>query len=148
MEGDEDILFVAGNGENGCPIVMCEFGRYRVLDGVVYEAHDRTRDEIVALKTLLHAEANALYRFKREFRTLADTHHRNLVALHELFVDDQQCFFTMERVVGLTFLEHVRPEAGPAASDPTGDDARASGTQHPATLRGSPCAPRSIQHSQ
>lgn len=39
MEGDEDILFVAGNGENGCPIVMCEFGRYRVLDGLVYEAH-------------------------------------------------------------------------------------------------------------
>ena len=31
--------------------------------GVVYEAHDRERDEIVALKTLLHAEANALYRF-------------------------------------------------------------------------------------
>jgi serine/threonine protein kinase/tetratricopeptide (TPR) repeat protein len=111
--------------------------------GVVYEAHDRTRDEIVALKTLLHAEANALYRFKREFRTLADTHHRNLVALHELFVDDQQCFFTMERVVGLTFLEHVRPEAGPAASDPTGDDARASGTQHPATL--DPQRPEQLQ---
>lgn len=39
MEGDEDILFLAGNGEDGCPIVMCEFGRYRVLDDSVYEAH-------------------------------------------------------------------------------------------------------------
>ncbi len=37
--GDEDILFVAGNGETGCPLVMCEFGRFRVLDGVVHEAH-------------------------------------------------------------------------------------------------------------
>ena len=90
--------------------------------GVVYEAHDRERDEIVALKTLLHAEANALYRFKREFRTLADTQHRNLVALHELFVADHQCFFTMERVVGLTFLEHVRPEAIPSPIDLTGEE--------------------------
>ncbi|HEY0136726.1 MAG TPA: protein kinase, partial [Nannocystis sp.] len=87
--------------------------------GVVYEAHDRERDEVVALKTLLHAEANALYRFKREFRALADIHHRNLVALHELLVDEQQCFFTMERVVGCTFLEYVRPEHGPATDDPT-----------------------------
>ena len=31
--------------------------------GIVYEAHDSERDEIVAVKTLLHAEANALYRF-------------------------------------------------------------------------------------
>ncbi len=37
--GDEDLLFVAGNGEQGCPLVQCEFGRYRVLDGAVYEAH-------------------------------------------------------------------------------------------------------------
>ena len=87
--------------------------------GVVYEAHDRERDEIVALKTLLHAEARALYRFKREFRSLADTQHRNLVALHELFVADQQCFFTMERVVGVSFLEYVRPEPQAARTDPT-----------------------------
>ncbi len=37
--GDEDVLFVAGNGESGCALVMCEFGRYRVVDGAVYEAH-------------------------------------------------------------------------------------------------------------
>ena len=86
--------------------------------GVVYEAHDRERDEIVALKTLLHAEASALYRFKREFRALADIHHRNLVALHELVVDDQTCFFTMECVEGVSFLEHLRPSA-PALDSPT-----------------------------
>jgi len=106
--------------------------------GVVYEAHDRERDEIVALKTLLNAEANALYRFKREFRALADIHHRNLVALHELWVDEQQCFFTMERVIGCTFLEYVRPEHGPAVDaptfegfDPEGDTGDLSATHGP-----------------
>ena len=39
MVGDEDILFVAENGERGCALVMCEFGRFRVLDDMVYESH-------------------------------------------------------------------------------------------------------------
>ena len=39
MVGDEDILFVAENGEDGCALVLCEFGRFRVLDDLVYEAH-------------------------------------------------------------------------------------------------------------
>ena len=37
--GDEDVLFVAENGEEGCALVMCDFGRYRILDGGVYEGH-------------------------------------------------------------------------------------------------------------
>jgi hypothetical protein len=37
--GDEDLLFVAGNGEQGCALAQCEFGRYRVSGGAVYEAH-------------------------------------------------------------------------------------------------------------
>lgn len=39
MVGDEDILFLKTNGVGSCPIVMCEFGRYRVLENLVYEAH-------------------------------------------------------------------------------------------------------------
>jgi hypothetical protein len=92
--------------------------------GVVYEAHDRERDELVALKTLLHAEASALYRFKREFRSLADIQHRNLVALHELVVDDHTCFFTMERVDGVGFLDYLRPTAG----EPDGQTLEGLGT--------------------
>ncbi len=46
-EGNEDILFVRSNGEDGCPLVQCEFGRYRVLDGAVYEAHG---SPVVAVK--------------------------------------------------------------------------------------------------
>ncbi len=87
--------------------------------GVVYEAHDRERDEIVALKTLPQPEASPLWLFKREFRVLADTQHRNLVALHELVVEGGVCFFTMERVLGTGFLEHVRPGAAAAVAGET-----------------------------
>lgn len=38
--GDEDVLFIAHNGEGeGCALVNCEFGRFRVFQNGVYEAH-------------------------------------------------------------------------------------------------------------
>ena len=79
--------------------------------GVVYEAHDRQMDKVVALKTLTRAEASHIYRFKREFRTLSDVSHPNLVTLYELTSNGQDWFFTMELVQGVTFIEYVRPES-------------------------------------
>ncbi len=84
--------------------------------GVVYEALDRERGERVALKTLLGMDPVSLYRFKREFRTLADVNHPNLVTLHELFSEDDQIFFTMELIHGVPFLDAIWAN-GPAAED-------------------------------
>jgi hypothetical protein len=86
--------------------------------GVVYEVHDRLRDEVVALKTLRRTGAADLYRLKREFRGLADVTHHNLACLYELFVDDEQSFFTMELVRGVPFVDYVRePDGGRVSID-------------------------------
>lgn len=77
--------------------------------GVVYEALDRDRNEIVALKTLRWIDPTAIYRLKREFRTLVGIVHSNLVALYELFGGEDEWYFTMELVKGSRFLEFVRP---------------------------------------
>jgi tetratricopeptide (TPR) repeat protein len=88
--------------------------------GVVYEAHDRVRNEIVALKTLRRASAADMYRLKQEFRALADLAHPNVVCLYELFVAPDTCFFTMERVNGVNVLEYVRGEPAGMAAAATG----------------------------
>jgi serine/threonine protein kinase/tetratricopeptide (TPR) repeat protein len=77
--------------------------------GIVYEAHDRQTDKVVALKALTRTEATHISRFKNEFRSLADVSHPNLVALYEFMSDGDYWFFTMELVQGGNFLEYVRP---------------------------------------
>src|SRR5437868_2923226 len=72
--------------------------------GVVYEAEDRERGQKVALKTIANPDIEKVYQLKREFRTLADLSHPNLVALYDLVVDDKSCFFTMELLDGEDLL--------------------------------------------
>jgi tetratricopeptide (TPR) repeat protein len=80
--------------------------------GVVYQARDTTTGATVALKTMYRLGPERVYRFKREFRSLTGVRHRNVVALHELFGDKDQLYFTMELVTG---VEIVRALCGPPA---------------------------------
>src|SRR5438876_1233308 len=99
----------------GAPAEFRGTSRFRLLRrlgsggmGIVYAAEDRKRHEVVALKTLLWADAAAVYRLKKEFRSLADVMHPNLVALYELVARDDNWFYTMELIDGVTFLEYLR----------------------------------------
>ena len=76
--------------------------------GVVYEAYDRHREEVVAIKKLRNLNSEGIYRLKKEFRALADLTHPNLVAMYELFAGNDGYFFSMEYVLGCDFLSYVR----------------------------------------
>ena len=76
--------------------------------GTVFEAIDREQNMRVALKTMRRNTAVDLFRFKQEFRSLADIVHPNLVRLYELVSDGQSWLYTMELVDGVDFLAWVR----------------------------------------
>jgi hypothetical protein len=78
----------------------------------VWEAYDRDRNAVLALKTLTRSDPGALYRFKNEFRSLTELAHPNLVQLHELFADRDDWFFTMELVDGVGAEAYVRGARG------------------------------------
>jgi hypothetical protein len=89
--------------------------RFRVLRqlgeggmGVVYEVEDRDRDsQRVALKTLKTPDPESLYRLKWEFRSLAGIRHPSILQLHELIVEGERCFLTMELVEGVDLVAWV-----------------------------------------
>ena len=76
--------------------------------GVVYRVWDREQQTEAALKRAAHPGQDGLYRLKREFRARAGLAHPNLIQLYELVAEGDSCFFTMELVEGLTFLNWIR----------------------------------------
>jgi hypothetical protein len=78
--------------------------------GDVYRARDLETGATVALKTLKLLHADALYRFKREFRALAELSHPHLVRLYELINHDDEWFFSMEYVDGVDFRTWVEAD--------------------------------------
>lgn len=93
-------------------------GRFQLLRGLghgamgtVYEALDEDGSKL-ALKVVSRFDGKALYRLKREFRSLCDVLHPNLVVLHELFIEPGSApFFTMDLVPGVPFDSWVTAEA-------------------------------------
>jgi eukaryotic-like serine/threonine-protein kinase len=75
--------------------------------GIVYEAFDPVRNKIVAVKALRQVTPDALYRFKREFRSLSHIAERNLVRLYELISEGDQWLVSMELIRGRNFIEYV-----------------------------------------
>jgi serine/threonine protein kinase/predicted ATPase len=97
---------------------MRHVGKFRILRklgaggmGVVYEAEDLELGVRVALKTLHTTNPQTLYRFKQEFRALAEIVHPRLVRLFELVSEAGVWFFTMEFVEdGVNLLEWLDPD--------------------------------------
>ncbi|PRP91533.1 Serine/threonine-protein kinase StkP [Enhygromyxa salina] len=82
--------------------------------GEVFAARRGKHGPVLALKVLSETRATRLYRFKREFRALADVKHDNLIALDQLVVlPSGQAFFTMELVHGDPFVDYVRGDTPP-----------------------------------
>lgn len=95
-----------------------KIGEYEILGeigkggfGTVFRAKHLTGGHVVALKTLpASGDAERLHLFRREFRTLSEINHPNLVGMQTLEVSESQWFLTMDLVQGVDFLEYVCPQ--------------------------------------
>src|SRR5690242_154568 len=68
--------------------------------GAVYLVRDRDTQEQLALKKLFRMDAKSVLRLKREFRSLADVSHPNLVKVYELGRGKDGWFLAMEYIEG------------------------------------------------
>lgn len=104
---------------SGHPAVFVDQARFEVHGllgsggfGKVYDVFDRKRSARVAVKVITRSDTDSLYQFKREFRSLTELLHPNLVQLYELNGLGQGWYFTMELVHGQDARSYVR--AAPA----------------------------------
>ncbi|MET0405546.1 MAG: serine/threonine-protein kinase [Cystobacter sp.] len=129
-------------------------GSYRVIDtlgsggiGTVYRALDGRTSEPVALKLLSGGPARdsrAARRLLREFETLTDLSHPNVVKVYETGFFQSSPYLVMELIEGLTLRDYLslkeEPSQGASSEDsdewpPAREDERDEGSASPGALR-------------
>jgi serine/threonine protein kinase len=124
-----------GQGPAGSPAVTSEvasgqspipnqFGDYELLEevarggmGIVYKARQKSLNRTVAVKVLLasqFAKPESVQRFHTEAEAIAQLHHPNIVAVHEVGQWEGQPYFSMDYVQGRTLAELARQGPLPA----------------------------------
>ena len=101
--------------------------RYEILGslgrggmGIVYKAHDRELDEIVAIKVLrseIAQSSEMARRFRSEIKLARKVRHKNVCGIHEYGQDGHLRYIAMEYVDGVD-LKHLLRTKGPM---PPGD---------------------------
>ncbi len=101
-------------GPKTAPGMSAPAGRYRVLGplgeggmGVVERVHDLAEGREVAQKRMLlpagasaDTEAQLVARFEREYYTLAELSHPNIIRVHDFGIDERGPYYTMELLDG------------------------------------------------
>ncbi len=80
-------------------------------NGVVYMAYDRCSGRRVAVKMLRYVSKRGLAQLKREFRTVSNLSHPNIITLYELVREEDSWLLTMEWLKGRDFLSYVSHES-------------------------------------
>ena len=83
--------------------------------GVVYQAHDRTLDEDVAIKILrpdFAQDPTMAERFKHEIKLARKVRHRNVAAIHDFGEDRSLLYISMELVEGIDVKKVLRQGGG------------------------------------
>ncbi|GAA4463110.1 protein kinase domain-containing protein [Novipirellula rosea] len=80
--------------------------------GIVYQAHQRAVDREVAIKVLrknLSQDAASRNRFLTEARVIGGLDHPNVIALHEVCIDqDGGLFYSMKRIDGTSWDQQIK----------------------------------------
>jgi hypothetical protein len=87
--------------------------------GMVYQARDRSLDEVVAIKILrpdFAQDPRMAERFKSEIRLARRVRHKNVCAIHDYGEDQGLFYISMEYVDGID-LKRLLRERGPFAPD-------------------------------